>query len=154
MEEIVIRPYEGVGPIDFGDSPEQVEQKLGPPRRRRRNKTSGGGTASFVDPDLKVGFDTDDECEFVEIYSRWTAATVGDMPIKGRAREVGAALRGKGFEVRLGDPPGDQEHTYYCDELGIVFAPDPDVDPEQIDTVLAWRRGYWERYAPASETSQ
>ncbi len=98
----------------------------------------------------RLDFNANGECEFVDSSARRVRAIVAGVRIAGRVGEVAAALRAKGFALRPGKPPRDQKNTYYCDELGIVFSPDPDVDPEQIGVVGVWRPGVWEKYAGPS----
>ena len=132
-----IVPYRRFGPLEFDMTRDHVTQILGEPELARgRLAYYGWGTA---------GFDAADRCNWIATYpGEPVDAKVLGIPLSGAHDEVVARLAVSGYEARQGvEETGDAISTY-VEELGVYLARE-DADEQELSTVAAYRRHYWQQ---------
>jgi len=135
MAEMEIRPYEGFGPVDFGMTPTEVEDVIGPPESRFQ-RFPPLEEWLYQDSSLRIMFDSESQFEFVEFYEP-TIAVVQEIRLTGSYAGLLQALDGRGYAVT------QRGAVTICEALGVVVGRErPDRD--DIYTAGAFRRGYWE----------
>lgn len=132
MTAFNVRPLEGVGPLAFGMSPEDVHALLGEPRMQKANplgqrdeRYPGFRVRYSADSDLmcEVTFSTDCNVVFAGI-----SLFTDDAAIQQLTEKDGHALQGLGYLV--------------FPNLGIALA-DFDSDQESDKAVTVFARGQW-----------
>ena len=139
MPEFVIRPYEGFGPVNFGMTQEEIVAMLGRPDF----DPAVAGQLIYRDLGLTVAFDAGGEACWVASNFPPCYAIVEGIRLVGPYHEVTKALTSRGYQLRRGRAEEADHGSTYCDALGVYVGR---VDPEanHIDTIGAWRMGYWE----------
>lgn len=132
MIDFDIRSYEGVGPLTFGMTPEEVHAVVGEPRMQRPNPM-GQRDERYAGFRVRYAADTDRVCEVtfstacsvtfegISLFSETTA-------VQQLAARDGQALQGLGYLV--------------FPSLGIALA-DFDSDQESDRAVTVFARGEW-----------
>ncbi len=135
--EFVIRPYEGYGPIDFGMSRAEIASMFGPPDSELEGYL---GTKRYIyhQIGLFVDFDDDARVKFVQVGSPGVPVLDG-LRLVGPRAELLATLAERGYELQQGDAQtGDAGSTYVIGRGTVIWCED-----DEVETVGAWRRGYW-----------
>ena len=133
QQQFDIRPYEGVGLIDFGDDVETVVAKLRPPDRIARDKRY-----QYIGNGFIVDIASDGTVEAAEFYDPDRASVYG-ISLGGPVSDVLRRLESHGHHCRRDD---DDEDKIWCDDLGIILG--ESAEPDVVETVFAYRRGYWD----------
>jgi len=133
QQQFDIRPYEGVGMMDFGDDVQTLVAKLGPPDRIARNKRY-----QYMGNGFMVDIASDGTVEAAEFYDT-DRASVHGIPLGGPVSDVLRRLESHGHHCRRDDDDGDK---IWCDDLGIILG--ESAEPDVTETVFAYRRGYWD----------
>jgi hypothetical protein len=133
QQQFEIRPYQGVGPVDFGDSIDVVASKLGPPDEIVRGKRYMYTTNGFF-----VDIASDGTVEAVEFF-RPDRASIDGVSLAGEVSEVVRRLESHGYQPRRDDR---DEASIRFDEQGLILGESP--EPDEMESVLAYRRGYWD----------
>jgi len=135
MAEMEIRPYEGFGPVDFGMTPTEVEDVIGPPESRFQ-RFPPLEEWLYQDSSLRIMFDSESQFEFVEFYEP-TIAVVQEIRLTGSYAELLQVLAARGYSVTHNGA------VTICESLGILVGRERP-DQQTIATSGAFRRGYWE----------
>lgn len=144
---LVIRPYEGMGPVRFGMLPGAVETVLGRRPDRLRRGEDRSDRWIYDDVWLAVDFSPwDGGCHFIECASPAVPAVAGveELELVGAADAVLAELAGRGYALRHGSSEEGSADTTYVDALGVVLW----YPGGEMESVAAWRRGYWDDGVP------
>ncbi len=152
MPDLIIRPYEGAGRINFDMNPDEVAAELGDPSSK--GSLVGRFRMSYDGPpDLRVDFDGNSRCEFIHVEQRSTdpgapTAVVAGIRLTGTYEEIVSSLVER-HSIRRPQTADGQSNVTLCDELGVgVGFPTADlgvagIDPGQVIFAFAYRRGYW-----------
>lgn len=132
-QQFDIRPYEGVGLIDFGDDVQTLVAKLGPADRIAR-----GQRYQYIGNGFIVDIASDGTVEAAEFYDT-DRATVYGISLGGPVSDVLRRLESHGHHCRRDD---DDKDKIWCDDLGIILR--ESAEPDVMETVFAYRRGYWD----------
>ncbi len=97
MNELVIRPYEGVGPIDFDMTTDQVAAVLGRPQTEMKRGSDWDLQWYYDDLPICVTFDAERRCNFVDFY-RGCVGVVEGVRLAGSYRVIVDQLRRRGYE--------------------------------------------------------
>jgi len=133
QQQFEIRPYRGVGPVDFGDDVDAILAKLGPPDKILRSKRYKYPSNGFF-----VDIGSDGTVEAVEFFDTDRASVYG-ISLAGPVSDVLRRLESHGHHCRRDD---DDEDSIRCDDLGVILG--ESAEPEVMESVLAYRRGYWD----------
>lgn len=132
-QQFDIRPYEGVGLMDFGDDVQTLVAKLGPPDRIARDKRY-----QYIRNGFMADIASDGTVEAVEFFDTDRASVYG-IPLEGTVSAVVRRLEAHGHHCRRDD---DDEDRIWCDDLGVILG--QSAEPDVMESVLAYRRGYWD----------
>lgn len=140
MREYLVRPFKGLGPIDFGMTPEQVDEAHEPHLGLGGLPLSTGGT-KFVYPSLlQVYFDDSLRCMAVQaaVSASDVVPLYDSIRLRGTLKAVLKKLAERGLVPRN----DDFRSTFTFDDLGFsLWRDEPGV--RQIESVLVWREDYW-----------
>lgn len=137
MPEYTISPFKGFGPIDFEMTHDEVRLRLGEPQ----NTTWEGKRWWYHDVGLAVDFDSEWHCKFIESFDP-CVPVLGQLHLKGTFDDVIQALVAMGYRGRRG--MDTETGSTYFDEIGVlVYQHDAEEGSQTIDSIAAWRRGYW-----------
>ena len=118
-------------------SREDVTEALGPPESADITFFHYGVLAT-------VGFDRQGRCNWVATSpGRRVRASVAGIDLTGDHDEVVARLLDHGHEARQGLVEEADSGSTYVDDLGVYLWRE-DSDEQRLDTVAAYRRGYWD----------
>lgn len=153
MTELVVRPYQGVGPVDFGMTPEQVAAVLGPPSTAMKRGPEWDLQWYFDELELCVTFDNDLRCNFVDFLGPAGVGVVHGVRLTGRYADIVGRLGALGFGSR--DLPSFTFPEMWSgdtvfDDLGVIVGRNGE-DDEDICGAGAYRRGLWEEARRAAE---
>lgn len=148
--ELTIRPFQGVGDIDFGMSREQVEQILGPPDQVIPR---GEETEEWIYRGLDASVCFDHLGQFNEASMRGAVGVIAGVPLSGTASEVIAKLSELGYHPRAELFPtryGEIDiGNYIVDDIGVIIHR-PHSESDEVAGVRAFRPGDSEDNAVAS----
>lgn len=101
------------------------------------------GQLIYRDLGLTVAFDATGGAGWVASNFPPCEPIVEGFRLVGPYDEVTAVLSSRGYQLRQGLAEEADHGSTYCDSLGLYIGR---VDPEanHIDTIGAWREGYWE----------
>lgn len=137
--EFNIVPYVGVGPINFGMSRTDVRNQLGVPVETfMKTKDSTAPTDSFDELGIHVFYDAQDACEAVEFW-RSGPTFRGTNMLKERFAKIAAWL--------AAIDPGIQSNSSGLTSPAFgfgLYAESPDETSSVIDSVIVFRRGYYD----------
>lgn len=133
QQQFDIRPYEGVGLIDFGDDVQTVVAKLGPPDRIARDKRY-----QYIGNGFIVDIASDGTVEAAEFYDTDRASVYG-ISLGGPVSDVLRRLESHGHHCGRDD---DDEDKIWCHDLGLILR--ESAEPDVMETVFAYRREYWD----------
>ncbi len=152
MPDLIVRPYEGAGPINFNMDPDEVVAQLGDPRSR---VPRASGLRMFYDgpPEFRVDFDDNSRCGFIEVEQRSAdpdapTAVVDDIRLTGTYTEIITALSER-HSLRLPRTKYGGSGITLCDDLGVgigfpaYIGGVSGIDPSQVIFAVAYRLGYW-----------
>jgi hypothetical protein len=90
--EMVIKPFEGVGPIKFGMKPEEVSKAVGKtPRRFQKYPPPGLPSDDYSKQGILAHYNSKEEChdlEFDVFGLWWTELTFHDLPLSSTPYET------------------------------------------------------------------
>jgi len=132
--EFEIRPYKGFGPIDFGMSREQVEEKLGPPDKPFADEERNRERFFYDRFGFRVDFDESGFCWFIESWPPCEPILDG-LKLAGRFDDILAKLQQLGHETAGAIDSGD-----FLD-IGVALWREDD-EREGIDSISAMTRDY------------
>lgn len=146
--ELEIIPYERFGPVEFGMIRPEVADVLGPPDHVLSSDMSyhyaGLGN---------LGFDAAGRCDWLGSFPGRVTAVVEGVHLAGGFDQIIGRLTAAGYQVLHGRPDWVDFGFSYCDELGILIGREgPHSEPQKVDAVAAWGRGYWERQRPEARS--
>lgn len=133
--ELLVEPFESVGPIKFGMSKTDVEQALG---RADRQIDS---YLWYAELGLKIEL-CSDRCVFVESALRRVVLIVRGIRLEGSLERLVEQFVSVGATPSFGS--GANRGAVDIFDWGISLWREDD-EPAEIDTAAAWERGYWER---------
>lgn len=136
----VLVPLERVGPVAFGDTREQIIERLGAPEQPFVNQAMNFEKLHYRHLGLSViEFDTEDGCTWIATNPWLGEITLNGKILRGSVLGLVDWLMEEGFSVRRSDLG-----FTYCDELGLLFGQE---DPEEDDvvTIAAVPRDYWKK---------
>jgi len=141
--EMIIRPYEGVGPVSFGMTREQVREALASPVNPfYRTPDSRLPTDAFDDLGLQVEYRAPDICQFVSIgHPPAIPIFQGELLLYRPFAQI------RDYFLAI-DPESELDRSGLNSfKFGIAFyAPFWKEAPEEpAQTVAAFERGYWDR---------
>ncbi len=152
MTDLIIRPYEGAGLMNFDMDPDEVVAKLGNPRSR---VPRASGLRMFYDgpPEFRIDFDGNSRCGFIEVEQRSSdpdapTAVVDGIRLTGPYTEIVRALSER-HNIRSPRTKSGGSGITLCDDLGVgVGFPTfiggvSGIDPSQVILACAYRLGYW-----------
>ncbi|MGH2771947.1 MAG: hypothetical protein ACRDIU_02250 [Actinomycetota bacterium] len=148
--ELVIRPFEGMGPIDFNMSRDTIVATLGQP-----SDEISPIKWRYRDSDLFVSFDDAGLCDYVEADYAKNTFVVRGLRLSGDYDQVVKLLKAAGYSLVPGNEQTADDQTTYCPDLGILlWRLDETGDP--LTLIGAWRRGLWDPYpfGPKSNMQQ
>lgn len=129
---MMIRPYQGFGPIDFGMTRAEVIAKLGRPRR------DDPDVIQYVDLGLQAEFRPGrGGCFWISSFPPCEPEVQG-IRLYGSYLDVESRLFRAGYLLQIGT--GVIEGWLRCDELGIQVTRE-DLDTQEIESVSAYTRG-------------
>ena len=138
--DLTVRPYEGIGPVDFGATENELDCVLGPPSNRvifESNTT----TLYYHELGVKVELDSSGKANFVEVVdlSLSTPAIFG-VRLMGSLKAVLGKL--SPYEAIQGSFSLANGGSFYLDDLGIILWCE-NTDRLTIDTAGVYSHGYW-----------
>ena len=139
--DLLIQPYEAMGPVRFGMRRDEVRAAIGTkvsPFMKGLDSTTL--TDSFDDERIHVYYDEQDCCEAVEVASPSVPLLEGQALLGRPFSEVRDWLMSRDSEVEL-DGAGLIAFT-----LGVgLYAPSALKEPDEpVEGVIAFRRGYYD----------
>jgi hypothetical protein len=142
VDELSLIPHEGLGPVRFGMSAEEVHNACGSPSWRRGPQPFLPFTREeFEDYHFFVDFDAGGACRSIEVYPGVRMMLNG---VDIMAMSYGGLVR----HIRqCGHAIVENADGFRCEELGLAcYAPahtEPDGSEAQVESLFAHPRGYW-----------
>lgn len=96
-----------------------------------------------------IGFDEAGRCDWVGTYPSQVTPVVEGMRLTGDFDAVVGTLTAGGYDLLHARHDWVDMGFSYCDALGILIArEEPNREPQKIDAMGVWGRGYWARHRP------